>query len=110
MEMMHAKIDQKYEEFLMKLNRFDKHIEENRDQWKISLEDRMESRIGTVLIEQLQKDAIDGSEVNRARDELAHVQKLFDLLNSSPLISVINIEDNQMDLNAPRLVFPSVTV
>ncbi|CAF4469402.1 unnamed protein product [Rotaria sp. Silwood2] len=107
---MHDKIDQKYNEFEEEVHRFHRFIELKRAHWKLELKGRMEVKIGCVLMEQLEKDEVDGSEVTKAQDEFIRIQQLFDSLNSQPLIDVINKEDNQVDLKAPHLIFPNVNV
>ncbi|CAF1263825.1 unnamed protein product [Rotaria sordida] len=70
----------------------------------------METKIGCVLMEQLQKDEVDGLEVNRARDEFIRIKQLYNLLNNLPLINVTNEENNQIDLKAPHVIFPNVNI
>ncbi|CAF4159312.1 unnamed protein product, partial [Rotaria sordida] len=70
----------------------------------------METKIGCVLNEQLQKDEVDGLEVNRARDEFIRIKQLYNLLNNQPLINVTNEENNQIDLKTPRVIFPNVNI
>ncbi len=108
--MMLDKIKQKFQQFKIELDRLHSYIEINGDQWRTSLKNRMETRVTSVLKEQLKKHEIDGLELNNARDELVRVQKLCDLLNSQTLITVASVDDNAVDLNTPRLIFPSVTV
>jgi hypothetical protein len=110
MEMILEKIKQKYKQFQNELDQIHTYIEMNKDQWKTSLKNRMETRVTSVLMQQLYKHEIDGLEMNNARDELVRVQKLCDLLNSQTLITVASVDDNAVDLNIPRLIFPSVTV
>jgi hypothetical protein len=110
MEMILEKIKQKYKQFQIELDQIHTYIELNKDQWKTSLKNRMETRVTSVLREQLQNNEIDGLELNKARDELVRVQKLCDLLNSQALITVASAEESVVDLNVPRLIFPSVTV
>jgi len=110
MEIMLDKIKQKFQQFKIELDQFHSYIEMNKDQWKTSLKNRMETRVTSVLMQQLYKHEIDGLEMNNARDELVRVQKLCDLLNSQTLITVASVDDNAVDLNIPRLIFPSVTV
>ncbi len=108
--MILEKIKQKYKQFQIELDQIHTYIELNKDQWKTSLKNRMETRVTSVLREQLQNNEIDGLELNKARDELVRVQKLCDLLNSQALITVASAEESVVDLNVPRLIFPSVTV
>ncbi len=108
--MMLDKIKQKFQQFKIELDRLHSYIEINGDQWRTSLKNRMETRVTSVLKEQLKKHEIDGLELNNARDELVRVQKLCDLLNSQTLITIASVDDNAVDLNIPRLIFPSVTV
>jgi hypothetical protein len=110
MEMMLDKIKQKFQQFKIELDQFHSYIEMNKDQWKTSLKNRMETKVTSVLMQQLKKHEIDGLELNKARDELVRAQKLCDLLNSQALITVASVGDNAVDLNIPRLIFPSVTV
>jgi hypothetical protein len=110
MEMMLDKIKQKFQQFKIELDRLHSYIEINGDQWRTSLKNRMETRVTSVLKEQLKKHEIDGLELNNARDELVRVQKLCDLLNSQTLITVASVEESAVDLNIPRFIFPSVTV
>jgi hypothetical protein len=110
MEIMLEKIKQKFQQFHVELDQLHSYIEMNKDQWKTSLKNRMETRVTSVLREQLQNNEIDGLELNKARDELVRVQKLCDLLNSQALITVASAEESVVDLNVPRLIFPSVTV
>ncbi|CAF3740898.1 unnamed protein product [Rotaria sp. Silwood1] len=107
---MHDKIDQKYNELRMTIEQFHTLIELKKDHWKIELANRMEVNIGYVLMEQLQKDEVDGVEVNKARDEFFRITHLYNLLNNHSLIDVINEEDNPVDLKAPRLIFPNVDI
>jgi len=110
MEIMLEKIKQKFQQFHAELDQLHSYIEMSKNQWKTSLKNRMETRVTSVLREQLQKNEIDGLELSKARDELVRVQKLCDLLNSQTLITVASAEENVVDLNIPRLIFPSVTV
>ncbi|CAF4963020.1 unnamed protein product, partial [Rotaria sp. Silwood1] len=107
---MHDKIDQKYNELRMTIEQFHTLIELKKDHWKIELANRMEVNIGYVLMEQLQKDEVDGVEVNKALDEFFRITHLYNLLNNHSLIDVINEEDNPVDLKAPRLIFPNVDI
>jgi hypothetical protein len=109
-QVMHTKINQKYKEIQLELDQLHENIETNREHWKKSLANRMEMKIGCVLMEQSEKDEADGFEFNKARDEFVRVKELFHFFNSQPLISLSNIEDNQMYLNTLHLVFPNVTV
>ncbi len=104
------KINQKYQQFQMELDRMDRSIEMNRDQWKRSLGNRLETRVSSVLKKQLQQHSIDGLEVNQAKEELIRVQKLCDLLNSQTIITVASVEDDQFDVNKPHSIFPSIIV
>jgi hypothetical protein len=110
MKMILDKIKQKYQQFQMELDRIDRCIEMNRDQWKRSLGNRLETRVSSVLTKQLQQHNIDGLEVNQAKEELIRVQKLCDLLNSQTIISVASVEDDQFDVNKPNPIFPSIIV
>jgi hypothetical protein len=107
---MHAKINQKRRELQMDLDRFHEQIEARKDYYKNILTNRMETRVSWVLQEQLQQAEINGAKVDKARNEFDQLQELFNLLNSKSLIDMLNVEQNHIDLNAPRLVFPSVTV
>ena len=107
---MNTEINQKLYELQLKLDQLHKYIETNGVYWKKFLISRMEMKVVGVLIEQLQKDEIEGLEFNKARDEFGRLKELFHLFNSQPLISLSNSENNQVELNAPRLVFPTVTI
>ncbi|CAF1008827.1 unnamed protein product [Rotaria sordida] len=102
---MHAKINQKHYELEAELNCYEQQIETNQDQWKKSLENRLTTKIGCKLEEQLQKYEVNGMEFKKACHELEHVRELFYLFNSKPLISVTHNDDNQINLNEPCLVF-----
>jgi hypothetical protein len=109
-EIMQTQINQKCKELQLELDRIHRQIEENRNQWKISFANRMENKVGCVLMEQLQKCEIDGAGFDKARDEFIHLKELFNLFNGQPLISVFSVEDNQANLNEPRVVLPTVLV
>ncbi|CAF1112619.1 unnamed protein product [Adineta steineri] len=104
------KIQQKYKELQVELDRLHNYIETNQDQWKTSLKDRMETKVRSVLTTQLKLREIDGSELTKARDELLRAQKLYNLLNSQTMITVSNAKDNEIDLLSPRLAFSNVIV
>jgi hypothetical protein len=108
-EMMHSKINQKYNELQLELDRLDREIEASRENWKKVLLNRMETKVGCVLTVQSQKDEVDEVEYNEAQDEFVRLKELFHLFSSQPMISLLNVENNQEDLNTPRLVFPSIT-
>ncbi len=108
--MILEKLKQKYQQFQMELDRIDRYIEMNRDQWKRSLANRLETKVSSVLMKQLQQHNIDGLEMNQAKEELIRVQKLCDLLNSQTIITVTSVEDDQFDVNKPHAIFPSIIV
>jgi hypothetical protein len=108
--MMYDKIKKRYEEFQIELDILHKQIELNSDHCRKYLASQLKIKVGCVLTEQLGKDEIVGSVINKARDEFIRLQDLFHGLNSQPLISVLSIDDNQTGLNAPRVVFPSIAV
>ncbi|UJR20361.1 hypothetical protein I4U23_023492 [Adineta vaga] len=90
MEMILAKIKEKYKEYQLQLNQYHKHIETKKEQWKRSLIKRLETKVQCVLKAQLEKYKINRIEMNQA------------------LITVTNIEDNKIDVNIPHLYFPSI--
>ncbi|CAF1100707.1 unnamed protein product [Adineta steineri] len=108
--MMVNKLQQQYKEFQMELDRLHNYIEMNKNQWKTSLKDRMETKVRSILMTQLELNEIDGSELTKARDELLRVQKLCDLLNSQAIITTSTAKDNEIDLFTPRLCFSNVIV
>ncbi|CAF1018177.1 unnamed protein product [Adineta steineri] len=108
--MMVNKLQQQYKEFQMELDRLHNYIEMNKNQWKSSLKDRMETQVRSILLVQLGLNEIDGSELTKARDELLRAQKLCDLLNSQAIITTSTAEDNEIDLFTPRLCFSNVIV
>ncbi len=107
---MHNKINQKYSEIQLELNRRHGYIEANRDHWKACLKKRMEMKVDCVLRMQSQKDEVEGFELHKALDEFVRLKILFSFFDSLPLISMSGVEDNQMDFNAPRLIFPTVAI
>ena len=110
METIVDKLKQARQEFQMKLAEFDRHIEANREVCKRFMIDRIGTTIRSVLMEQIHKDEINGSEVEKAAIELVYAQKLLDSLNCQPLITVSSAADNHMDFKIPCLVFPSISV
>lgn len=107
---MHTKIDQKHYELYMKLAYFEQKIEENKDQWKKSLADWITTKVRCMLEKQLQRYEINGVEFSKTLHELDCVQELLHLFNNKPLISVSDEENNQMNLNEPRLVFQTTSI
>jgi hypothetical protein len=107
---MYTKIDEKYNEIHLELDRIDKHIETRSSYWKESLRARMELKVGCVLNEQLHQDEVKAFEFNQARDELVRSKELFHLFDSQPFISLSNIENNEVDLNAPHLLYQKIIV
>jgi hypothetical protein len=108
--MMNDKINKKYEELQMELDSLHKKIESNKNYWKKSLANQFETKVGCVLMQQLEKDEIDGSEVDKAQHEFVRLQDFFHRLDNEPLISVSSTENNPMDSNAPRLVLSGIAV
>ncbi|CAF1112602.1 unnamed protein product [Adineta steineri] len=108
--MMVNKLQQQYKEFQMELDRLHNYIEMNKNQWKTSLKDRMETQVRSILLAQLELNEIDGSELTKARDELLRAQKLCDLLNSQAIITTSTAKDDEIDLFTPRLCFSNVIV
>jgi hypothetical protein len=70
----------------------------------------MEVKVGCVLNVQLQKDEVEEFEFNQARDELVRSKELFHLFDSQPFISLSNIESNEVNLNAPHLLYPNIII
>jgi hypothetical protein len=56
---MHMKIDQKAEELQRQIDQLDKRIEDNNNDWKIFLKNQIETKVGCVLTQILQKYEID---------------------------------------------------
>ncbi|CAF1516967.1 unnamed protein product [Adineta steineri] len=74
------------------------------------MKNELEQNVGSILMEQLQIDEINGPKVETARKELHRLQQLFQSLNTKPLISLLNLGVNQVDLNAYGLVLPKITM
>jgi hypothetical protein len=109
-EIMHTKINQKYKELQLELDRIHRQIEENTDRWKKSFADRIKTKVGYVLMEQLEKCETDGASFDQVQDEFIRLKELFNVFNSQPLISIFNLTDNQANWNDPYVVFPAVLV
>ncbi len=88
MEMMLDKIKRKYQQFQTELDRIDRYIEMNRDKWKRSLGNRLETRVSSVLTKQLQQHNIDGLEVNKPHAIFPSI--IVDALNSIDSFSTEN--------------------
>jgi hypothetical protein len=105
---MHDKIDQRRCKFQRTLGRFYQLVEAGKSQWKDYLANRMETKVNCILMEQLQKYEISGTEYDKARHELDCIRTLIHCSNNQPLIYVSHDENNQVNFDEPRLVFPTV--
>jgi hypothetical protein len=104
---MHAKINRKRCELQIDLDHFHEQMQAREDDCKKFLVDRLETKVNHILTEELQQTE---SNVFNAQKEFVRLQKTFDLLNTTSLIDMQNVKQNQLDFDAPSLVFPSVNV
>lgn len=104
---MHMKIDQTRGQLQAKLHLVDGQIEANKDRWKASLQTDIETKVGCVLMELLQKYEIDGIRLNKAREDLSSLRSVFNTFNQEQLISIVNHEEDKINFDLPRLSFPS---
>lgn len=104
---MHMKIDQTRTQLQAKLHLLDGQIEANKDRWKVSLQTDIETKVGCVLMELLQKFEIDGIRLNNAHENMSSLRTAFNACNQEQLISIVDYEEEKMNFDLPRLSFPS---
>jgi hypothetical protein len=104
---MHEKIYQKRSELQIDLDHFHEQMQTREDYCKKFLVDRLETKFNHILTEELQQTE---SNVVEAEKEFVRLQKTFDLLNTTSLIDMQNVEHNQLHFDAPSLFFPRVNV
>ncbi|CAF1477844.1 unnamed protein product, partial [Adineta steineri] len=109
-QMMHDTIDQKYNELRNELGQKHDQIERNKNSLTTFMRNELEQNVGCVLKEQLEKDEIDEPKVDEVRKEFHRLQQLFYSLNTKPLISLSNVDVNQVDLDTYGLVLPKITM
>ncbi|CAF1379012.1 unnamed protein product [Adineta steineri] len=109
-QMMHDIINRKHNELQEELDQKHKQIEKNKNSWATFMRNELEQNVGCVLMEQVQKDEIDGPKVDTARKGFHRLQQLFDSLNTKPLISLSNVGINQVDFDTYGLGLPKITV
>jgi hypothetical protein len=107
---MHGKIDRKRRELQLNLDHFHEQFQACEDDFKKFFVDRLKTKVNRILKEQLQQSEIDIINVVNAQNEFVRLQKTFDLLNTTSLIDMQNVKQNQLDFDAPSLVFPSFNV
>lgn len=107
-QMLHKNINQKHNEILHVINRLQEYIEEKSECWKNALRNRLETKIGCVLMEQIEKFEVEELKFNQARDEFIRAKDLFNILDNQPLIALSNMGDDQMDFSTSHFVFPTI--
>ncbi|UJR20362.1 hypothetical protein I4U23_023493, partial [Adineta vaga] len=108
-QIMRNIIDNRFNVLRMELDRKNRYIDESKVQWKYRLANRVETKVGCVLMEQSQKAEIDGIEFSRAKNEFAHIQQFFYSLENKPLISISSSNAiNQVDQDTSYLSFPTI--
>lgn len=103
-----AQINMTYDQLQLEINFYHRKTEASTDQWKRSLMQRMETKVGCSLQEQLHKDEVEEAEFNGAQTEFELSKELFQSLHNRPIISLSTVTGNQDVLNAPCLVLPNV--